>query len=97
VILDQTLEHLAEPELGLREIHRILRPGATVLVTTPFLVPVHQGPNYGDYYRWTPKGMETILKKCGFTPRIGMWGNLEAAKALLDHMYMTSAKPASLA
>lgn len=88
VILDQTLEHVAEPELALREVRRILTPGAVAIITTPFLIPVHPGDSYGDYYRWTPQGMEMILRRCGFDPEVCMWGNRRAAKALLDDMYL---------
>ena len=88
IILDQTLEHVADPERALREVARVLKPGAVAIVTTPFLLPVHTGPNFGDYYRWTPQGMETVLRRCGFEPQVRMWGSLKAAKALAEDIYL---------
>ena len=88
IVMDQTLEHVADPERALREIHRVLKPGAVAIITTPFLMPVHPGKNFGDYYRWTPQGMETVLRRCGFEPQVRMWGHLKAAKAILDDMYL---------
>jgi SAM-dependent methyltransferase len=87
-ILDQVLEHVGAPERGLTEVHRILKPGGVAIITLPFLVPVHMDRDYGDYYRWTPQGVETSLKRCGFDAQVRMWGNLKAAKLLLEDMYM---------
>jgi len=89
-VLDQTLEHVEDPERALREVHRVLRPKGLAIVTTPFLVPVHTGETYGDYYRWTPQGMAVMLRRCGFTADVRMWGNSAAAAALLGDMYMTA-------
>jgi SAM-dependent methyltransferase len=87
-ILDQTLEHLADPERALAEVKRVLVPGGVAIVTTPFLVPVHLGPGFGDYYRWTPAGLAAALERCGFAPAVRVWGGREAAGALLEDMYM---------
>ncbi len=87
-ILDQVLEHVMAPERGLIEVHRILKPGGVAIITLPFLVPVHMGQDFGDYYRWTPQGIEVSLKRCGFDAQVRMWGNLKAAGLLLEDMYM---------
>jgi SAM-dependent methyltransferase len=90
VILDQTLEHLPQPERALAEVRRVLKRGGAAIVTTPFLVPVHQGTGYGDYYRWTPDGLALTLQRAGFDAEVRMWGNRRAAAALLDDMYMSA-------
>ncbi len=89
-ILDQTLEHVADPERALGEVHRVLKPGGVAIVTTPFLVPLHSTSDYGDYTRWTPQGMKTMLERRGFEAEVESWGNLAAAKALLGDMYLTA-------
>lgn len=54
------LEHTATPQDSLREIYRIVRPGGYALVFVPFMQPFHAAPN--DYYRWTEKGLEHLMK-----------------------------------
>jgi ubiquinone/menaquinone biosynthesis C-methylase UbiE len=96
VILDQVLEHLPDPERAMGEIRRVLKPNGFAIVTTPFLVPVHRGPSFGDYYRWTPQGMETLLRRSGFEPSVRMWGNLEASKTIMGEMYILADKARNL-
>ncbi len=90
VILDQVLEHLAEPERALREVHRVVKPGGTAIVATPFLVPVHTGPGWDDFYRWTPQGLELALRRCGFDAGVRSWGNLQAAGVILESLNITA-------
>jgi ubiquinone/menaquinone biosynthesis C-methylase UbiE len=99
VVLDQTLEHIPDPEKALREMHRILGENGTAVVSTPFLVPVHEGDGYGDYYRWTPSGLKLVLQRSGFDGDVRSWGNRPAAAALLHDMYLktTAARDAGLA
>ena len=87
-IVDQTLEHVADPERALSEIARILKPGGVALVTTPFLVPLHGTEHYGDYTRWSPQGLARMLERHGFEADVRWWGNLPAARELLAHMHL---------
>ena len=88
VILDQTLEHVLDPQRALLEVRRVLVDEGVAVISTPFLVPVHEGEGYGDYYRWTPKGLSALLERCGFDAEVRSWGNRPAAQALLDNMYL---------
>jgi SAM-dependent methyltransferase len=58
LIAVETLEHVADPFLAVREIERALRPGGIAILTTPFNFPIHHMP---DYTRFTPEGMARLL------------------------------------
>jgi len=53
-----SLEHVADPHHAVSELHRVLAPGGTLLVGTPFIFPVHHHP---DFTRFTPEGMARLL------------------------------------
>jgi SAM-dependent methyltransferase len=63
IVLSDVLEHIYHPDALLREIHRVLRPGATALVNTPFLYLIHEAPN--DFYRYTPYALERMARGVG--------------------------------
>lgn len=58
------LEHLEEPELALRECHRILKPGGVVIYSVPFIWHLHEEPR--DFYRFSKYGLDYLFKKVGF-------------------------------
>jgi len=64
VISTQVLEHIRDPELYLRECHRILRPGGQVVVTTHGMIQEHGCPY--DFQRWTSRGLEELISRTGF-------------------------------
>ena len=64
VLATELLEHCAEPEKVLREIHRVLKPNGKLIFTVPFLWPIHLVPN--DEYRYTPFSLERHLSNTGF-------------------------------
>lgn len=59
VVLSEVLEHLHSPHLGIENTHRILKPGGRLILTTPFIFPIHDRPY--DYYRFTKYGLEYLL------------------------------------
>ena len=60
----EVLEHVKYPVKMLGNIWQILKPGAWLVVTTPFAFPVHAFPD--DYWRFTPSGLRLLLENAGF-------------------------------
>jgi len=76
VVAEQVLEHLLWPYRAVRHVWQMLRPGGYFLVSTPFLIKVHEFPV--DCSRWTETGLKHLLAEGGFPLEhfvTGSWGN----------------------
>jgi SAM-dependent methyltransferase len=60
VLCTEVLEHLPEPQRGIDEMRRVLKPGGTLVLTTRFLFPIHDAPH--DYFRFTKYGLRHLLR-----------------------------------
>lgn len=49
------LEHIAQPELAIKELYRVLKPGGHIWIQVPLQFPYHEAPK--DYWRVTPDGL----------------------------------------
>ena len=63
VLLSEVLEHLRDPGAALREIRRVLKPDGRVLITLPFLYPIHDAPY--DFQRYTSFGLRREIEAAG--------------------------------
>jgi len=83
IIAEQVFEHVRNPIKGIENIFSALKTGGYFLITTPFLLKVHAVP--GDYWRWTPEGLNAVLEDCEFQViEINSWGNKKCVIANLD-------------
>jgi hypothetical protein len=78
VICEQVIEHVVDPCTAAANLRGLSSPGGHVVVSTPFLVRIHDLPGYGlkDYWRFTPRGLRTLLERAGLEVQtVGSWGN----------------------
>jgi len=74
IIAEQVFEHVLRPDRAAANVYQLLRPGDFFVISTPFLLKVHEHPL--DLYRWTEHGIRQLLETAGFTVlSTGSWGN----------------------
>jgi len=94
IVLSEVLEHVRAPHLAVENIRAALRDGGRLILTVPFLFPIHERPH--DYYRYTRYGLEYLLRDFSDV-RIGernSWA--EAINALAPRMVVDKNRGARL-
>lgn len=66
VLVPNLVHHVADQVALFSEMARIVRPGGRVYVFEPTIRELHQIPD--DYLRYTPFGMQRILREVGLEP-----------------------------
>jgi SAM-dependent methyltransferase len=88
VICEQVLEHVPDPCRAATNLKELCVPGGHVIVSTPFLVRVHELQliyDMKDYWRFTPRGLRTLLEQVGLqVERVGSWGNRDCVVGNFD-------------
>lgn len=60
----ELFEHVENPEKGLRECYRVLKKNGIMILSAPFLFPIHADPY--DFQRWTEDKWKKELERLGF-------------------------------
>lgn len=86
IICTEVLEHLPNPAACVNETYRLLKPGGVLIISVPFLYPVHADPH--DYCRLTDEAIRRlchsfnsvqVLRMGGYLGTVGMFMELGAA------------------
>ncbi|MDP3779173.1 MAG: class I SAM-dependent methyltransferase [bacterium] len=84
VLSTEALEHLHTPQLAIDEMHRVLRSGGSVILTTRFIFPLHNIP--GDYWRFTRYGLKHLFRNFARLEIIEETKTLETIAVLFERL-----------
>jgi len=63
VICTDVLEHIQNPWIAVRQLYSVLKPGGTLLLTTPFNFHLHGNLDVKDYWRISADGLRYLLSQ----------------------------------
>lgn len=63
VLCTEVLEHTRDPFAVIQQIRRVLRPGGYLLLSVPFIYPIHEAPY--DHWRFTSYGLRSLCEGAG--------------------------------
>lgn len=85
VICEQVIEHVPDPFAAARNLRALCTPGGHVVVSSPLLIRVHEFWGMQDYWRFTPRGLRTLLESAGLqVGTVDSWGNRRVVAGNLD-------------
>lgn len=88
-MFNQTIEHLYNPFLAIKNIYNSLKPGGYVYTSVPTISFPHQQPHHFNGY--TPSGLMMLFASCNFNIlEIGQWGNEAYIHKLFNEHYWPS-------
>ena len=84
VILTQTLQFVYDLEAAVEHVHRILKPGGTLLATVPSVSRVISVPGeFDDYWRFTPASCRRLFAERFADVDVESYGNVLTSAAFL--------------
>jgi len=95
VICTEVLEHVENIEKAMQELHRILKKGGYLVLSTPLLIGVHDSI---DYYRFTDIALKSLLDKYKFEillirKRGGIFSSLYGILSIIPHQLYSCETP----
>lgn len=95
VLIAQTLQYVRDPEAALANLWRALVPGGAALITAPCTSRVDPDAADDDRWRFTPAGLETLLRSAGEWVELEVigYGNLITSVAFLMGMAAEELRP----
>ncbi|WP_339742478.1 class I SAM-dependent methyltransferase [uncultured Rubinisphaera sp.] len=95
VIMSEVLEHVHSPYLAINNINSILNENGKLILTTPFMFPLHDRPY--DYYRFTRFGLEFLLRDFKNVQVCERNSYFDAIDVLWVRLWQTQVKSARIA
>lgn len=91
IVMFDVLEHIANPDLALKNCHAMLRDHGRMIILIPFLMEIHGGSEgEQDFLRICPSGLFSFLERAGFstirTQKIGGFG--DACSTLVSGFFL---------
>jgi SAM-dependent methyltransferase len=84
IIFNQTLEHLYNPFISMKNLYDHLKPGGYLYTTVPTINIPHQVPFH--FWGMTPTGLCTLCASVGFNIlECGYWGNISYINHIFTH------------
>ncbi len=101
IIFTQTLQMIYDLKAALRTIHRILRPGGTLLLTTHGISKIGRRlgrDDWGEYWHLTGQSCKALFDECfpDSDVEIKPWGNVLAATCALHGLAAEEVSEAEL-
>ena len=89
IIFTQSLQMIYEFKTALRTLHRILKPGGVLLLTTHGISRIARRlgrDDWGEYWRFTTQSAEAVFRETfpGAEVEVKPWGNVLSAVAYLQ-------------
>lgn len=92
IICTEVLEHVANYQKLVDEIYRVMKPGATGIVTIPWSARYHYMPY--DYFRYTPSSLKIMFSKFSSHEIIPRGTDISTVCAKIIVLYFRNLMPA---
>ena len=80
----EVLEHVTDPRLAVSNLYNVLKPGGKVVVSTPFILGIHDEPY--DFYRYTKYGLLCLFRDFNNIKVFARTGLFSAAAILISRV-----------